>query len=178
MYIGANCGVGVVDGTMLALAGLTRLGMFDVINDSYVVSWDEMLPAVAQGAIGIQYRTGDESIFEYVAPLNRDKTKLAVECERAFLARLDGNCRTPIAGQAYFKEGRDRLVLKGMISKPDGTDKIVVEKAADVESLEQARALGTAAGDKVRMLAGDKFAEYQHAVAALSQNGAAASADE
>jgi len=89
---------GVVDATLLALAGLKRLGMTDVVSTSQTITWDEMLPAVAQGAIGIQCRSDDAQALKYLAALNHAPTKAAVDCERAFLAELDGNGRTPIAG--------------------------------------------------------------------------------
>merc|ERR1719276_618458 len=84
-----------------------------------VLEWDEMLPAVAQGAIGIQCREGDEKILRFLDALNHPETKTAVDCERAFLAALDGNCRTPIAGQAKLVDGK--LVFEGLIAKVDGT---------------------------------------------------------
>lgn len=92
---------GVVDATLLALAGLKRLGMTDVIEEAQILGWDDMLPAVAQGAIGIQCRSDDSKALNYLAKLNHVNTKHAVDCERAFLAVLDGNCRTPIAGKLY-----------------------------------------------------------------------------
>ena len=90
---------GAVDATLLALAGLKRLGMEDVIAEAQTLSWDDMLPAVSQGAIGIQCRSDDARALKYLAALNHEPTKLAVDCERAFLEVLDGNCRTPIAGE-------------------------------------------------------------------------------
>ena len=108
----------VVDATLLALAGLKRLGMSDVIANAQIIGWDEMLPAVAQGAIGIQCRSDDTLMLKYLAGLNHVDTKTAVDCERAFLAELDGNCRTPIAGQAKIIDGK--LHFRGLISKPDG----------------------------------------------------------
>jgi len=91
-------GEGIVDATLLAKAGLNRMNLEEHITK--VLEWDTMLPAVAQGAIGIQCREGDERILRYLDALNCKDTKTAVDCERAFLAALDGNCRTPIAGQA------------------------------------------------------------------------------
>jgi len=79
---------GVVDATLLALAGLKRLGMEDVIAESQIIGWDEMLPAVAQGAIGIQCRSDDSKALAYLAKLNHAETKAAVDCERAFLKTL------------------------------------------------------------------------------------------
>ncbi len=79
---------GVVDATLLALAGLRRLGMDEVINEGQIIGWDEMLPAVAQGAIGIQCRSDDKQALSYLAALNHQETKLAVDCERSFLRVL------------------------------------------------------------------------------------------
>lgn len=108
---------GDVDATLLALAGLKRMDMTQHLTS--IIEWDEMLPAVAQGAIGIQCRDNDERSLKYLAALTHQPTKIAVDCERAFLATLDGNCKTPIAGQARM-EG-DKLVFRGLIAKPDGS---------------------------------------------------------
>ena len=164
-----NVVVGVVDGTMLALAGLKRLGMQDVIADAQIIEWDEMLPAVAQGAIGIQCRSEDTRMLQYLAALNHAPTKAAVDCERAFLARLDGNCRTPIAGQAQLQGGK--LHFRGLISKPDGSDMIRVEMSGHPDAAVE---LGDAAGNEIRKIAGSKFAEYQHAVQVVQDQAAAA----
>jgi hydroxymethylbilane synthase len=147
-----------VDATLLALAGLKRLGMHELVRSSQVVGWDEMLPAVAQGAIGIQCRTNDHKALAYLAGLNHADTKAAVDCERAFLGTLDGNCRTPIAGQAKIVHGN--LLFKGILSKPDGSDMLHVEMTGAVED---AVALGQAAGEDIRRQAGAKFSEYQEA---------------
>ena len=156
---------------MLALAGLKRLGMSEVISSSQIVTWDDMLPAVAQGAIGIQCRSDDTKILQYLSVLNHVDTKIAVDCERAFLATLDGNCRTPIAGQAKIVDGK--LHFSGLISKPDGTDMIRVTKVGNIESPVE---LGIAAGNEIRNIAGDKFSEYQEAVQYIQDAAAAAKA--
>lgn len=161
----------VVDATMLALAGLKRLGMGDVIGSSEVVSWEDMLPAVAQGAIGIQCRSDDDRALKYLAALNHVDTKTAVDCERAFLSTLDGNCRTPIAGQAKIIDGK--LHFRGLISKPDGTDIIRVARVGDASSPVE---LGIAAGNEVRSIAGERFREYQEAVQYVQDAQAAAKA--
>ena len=83
------------------------------------VPTQEMLPAVAQGAIGIEIRADDEATAQLLAPINHQPTALAVAVERAFLAKLDGSCRTPIAGLAELASP-DRLVFRGMILTPDG----------------------------------------------------------
>ena len=134
---------GDVDATLLALAGLKRLHMDELIAESCVISKEERLPAVAQGAIGIQCRSNDSHMLGYLAKLNHEATKLAVECERAFLATLDGNCRTPIAGQGWFVDGK--LHFKGLISKPDGKDMISVSRESSDDPIE----LGKAAGEEI-----------------------------
>ena len=82
------------------------------------MSTDEMLPAVAQGAIGVETRAGDFAMAELLGPINHQPSALAVTAERAFLAKLDGSCRTPIAALAELEAGR--LVFRGMILTPDG----------------------------------------------------------
>lgn len=161
----------VVDATMLALAGLKRLNMDDVIEENQIITWDEMLPAVAQGAIGIQCRSDDEVSLKYIKGLNHEPTKQCVDCERAFLAELDGNCRTPIAGQAKIIDGQ--IEFRGLISMPDGTDMIRVERKGAVAD---ALLIGTEAAKEVKAIAGDKFATYGAAVKELEDAAAAAKA--
>ncbi len=107
---------GEFDATLLAVAGLKRLDMLD--KATQVLSIDEFLPAVAQGALGIQCREDDASTLELLRPLNHLSTFQAVSAERAFMRDLNGSCRTPIAGFAYI-EG-NHLFFKGMISEPEG----------------------------------------------------------
>ncbi|KAF3548847.1 hypothetical protein DY000_02000360 [Brassica cretica] len=109
---------GKVHATLLALAGLKRLSMTE--NVASVLSLDEMLPAVAQGAIGIACRTDDDKMASYLASLNHEETRLAVACERAFLEMLDGSCRTPIAGYAA-KDEEGNCYFRGLVASPDGT---------------------------------------------------------
>jgi hydroxymethylbilane synthase len=109
---------GVADATLLACAGLKRLGLIDRITSA--IPTDDMLPAVAQGAIGVEMRDGDMLMAELLAPINDQPTALAVAAERAFLAQLDGSCRTPIAGLAELTG--DRLVFRGMILTTDGRE--------------------------------------------------------
>ena len=141
---------GVADATLLANAGLRRLGMSDIITD--LMDPDFFLPAPGQGAICIEGRAGDARTDALVEPLNHDVTAMALACERAFLAELDGSCRTPIAGLATVSDGG--LAFRGMILTPDGT-------AAHETALEgapgNAAALGREAGRKLRHAAGEAF---------------------
>ena len=105
---------GIVDATLLALAGLNRLGLAGHVTS--ILSTDEMLPAVAQGAIGIACRGNDVLTRDLLQALNDDSTATAVACERAFLAQLDGSCRTPIAGLAEISD--DALRFRGLVLIP------------------------------------------------------------
>mmetsp|Transcript_11005 Transcript_11005/g.16776 ORF Transcript_11005/g.16776 Transcript_11005/m.16776 type:complete len:250 (+) Transcript_11005:7-756(+) len=148
---------GDVDATLLALAGLKRLGMQDLVDESCVLDWDEMLPAVAQGAIGIQCRSDDIEMLRYIAALNHPATKMAVDCERAFLATLDGNCRTPIAGQARMIDGK--LHFKGLVAKADGSE---VARAERIGNPMECESIGREAGlEIIERLGAVKFKEFQ-----------------
>jgi hydroxymethylbilane synthase len=141
---------GQVDATLLAMAGLNRLNMMPI--EAVPLSVEEMLPAVAQGAIGITCRADDERALALLAALDDLPTRQRVTAERAFLAVLDGSCRTPIAGLAELKG--DRIDFTGMILKPDGSqayDVVASGLAAEAESL------GQAAGNTLLKLAGPDF---------------------
>jgi hydroxymethylbilane synthase len=103
---------------ILALAGLKRLGLVGRVTD--ILSTDEWLPSLAQGAVGIEIRANDKRSAAAVMPLNHPATALALACERAFQAALDGSCKTPIAGLAVW----DGAVLRfrGEVLAPDGSD--------------------------------------------------------
>lgn len=111
---------GVAVATFLAMAGLSRLGMVQIARQP--ISPDEMLPAVAQGCIGVERRAGDQRAAALLAPIANAESGLRVAAERAFLARLDGSCQTPIAGLAVLTG--DRLHLRGEILRPDGSEVI------------------------------------------------------
>jgi len=132
-------GDGVVDATLLAYAGLKRMNMEE--HATSILEQEDMLPAISQGAIGIQCRTNDEASLAYLAALNHPETKTCVDCERAFLAALDGNCRTPIAGQAKIIDGK--LHFRGLIARPDGTDLFeVVREGAPADAVKIGKEAG------------------------------------
>lgn len=143
---------GVADGTILALAGLKRLGLEHLVTD--LMSLEAFPPAPGQGAICIESRIGDQQTGALLAPIHDVPTGQALACERAFLAALDGSCRTPIAG--YATVDGERLVFSGLILTPDGTDICEVAReglAAD------AALIGAEVGADVRARAGAEFFE-------------------
>ena len=148
----AKRAAGVVDATILAVAGLRRLGHAGLIT--HVMSRDTMLPAVAQGAVGIERRAADDRVADYLAPLNDAATATAVTAERALLAVLDGSCRTPIAALAELEAGR--LRLSGLIARPDGSE--LHRLALDGPAADAAR-LGGALGQDLKGRAGPGFFE-------------------
>ncbi|MGO4354534.1 hydroxymethylbilane synthase [Rhizobium sp. RAF36] len=141
---------GQVDATLLALAGLKRLGKVDVLTD--ILEPDTFPPAPAQGAIAIESRIGDERMDNLLAAINDTATFDAVSCERAFLGALDGSCRTPIGGYAIC-EG-DQIKFSGLIITPDGRHQHSITIDGNRRD---AAALGTRAGQDVRDRAGTTF---------------------
>jgi hydroxymethylbilane synthase len=141
---------GMVDATLLALAGLERLSLTSHVTS--VLPADEMLPAVAQGAIGISCRSDDAETRELLRALNDDRTATAVACERAFLGELDGSCRTPIAGLAEIMGGA--LRFRGLVLTPDGSEWHEVEKRG---ATEDAVSIGGSSGRELLALAGPNF---------------------
>ena len=145
-------GAGEADATLLAVAGLERLGLESRITS--ILSTDEMLPAAAQGAIGVTCRTDDAKTRALLATLNDAGAATTVACERSFLASLDGSCKTPIAGLAEIEDGT--LRLRGLILTPDGAEWHEVEMTGPVED---AKSIGTEAGKDLLARAGPQFLE-------------------
>jgi hydroxymethylbilane synthase len=141
---------GAADATLLALAGLKRLGL-DAAATA-VLSVDEFLPAVGQGAIGIETRGDDARTRGLLTAIDHSDTAIALKAERAFLAALDGSCRTPIAGHAIV--AGPGLSFRGMILSPDGS-KVFETSRAGLAA--EAEALGTDAGRELKRRAGPDF---------------------
>ena len=139
-----------VDATLLAVAGLKRLGLLAAATA--LLDLDEFLPAVGQGAIGIETRADDAATRALLAAIDDPDTATAVTAERAFLAVLDGSCRTPIAGHARVSGAAVRF--RGMIAKPDGSAALEVVREG---RREDAAALGAAAGHELKARAGAGF---------------------
>lgn len=138
---------GEVDATLLACAGLNRLGLESEIT--CVIEVEEMLPALAQGAIGIEARSDDETLRAAIGQINDKTTAIAIACERAFLRELEGSCKTPIAGYAHIKNGR--LHFSGETLTPDGVEVFTATR----EGLPaEAEAMGKDAGEDVKRRGG------------------------
>jgi hydroxymethylbilane synthase len=123
---------GVVDATVLAAAGLKRLGITP--EHSQVLDDAVFLPAIGQGALGIETREEEESI-QLVAPLHHHETAVAVSAERAFLRRMGGSCRTPLAAKGVAKGGS--VHLQALVASPDGQQVIRGQQSGSVEAAEQ-----------------------------------------
>ncbi len=141
---------GVADATFLACAGLNRLGLSRHITT--IMSMDEMLPAVAQGAIGIEIKADNNLMRGLLEAINHADSWSAIQCERAFLAVLEGSCRTPIAGHAVVSG--NGVEFRGHALTLDGT--AVFEHSA-IGAKEDAIAMGREAGERVKQSGGDKL---------------------
>jgi hydroxymethylbilane synthase len=141
---------GEVDATLLAVAGLKRLGLLSAATA--ILDPDEFVPAVGQGAIGIETRADDGRIRALVAAIDDPDTGAALTAERAFLAVLDGSCRTPIGGHAKLEHGE--LRFRGIVIKPDGSEAFETLRQG---SRAAAEALGADAGHELRARAGADF---------------------
>jgi len=141
---------GEFDATLLAVAGLKRLGLLAAATA--LLDIDEFLPAVGQGAIGIETRADDAATRARVARIDDAATATALAAERAFLGVLDGSCRTPIGGHATV--GADSVRFRGIIVKPDGTQ--ALETLREGRRAEAA-ALGADAGRELKERGGADF---------------------
>lgn len=135
---------GQAEATLLAKAGLDRLEMADCITEA--LSPDVMLPAAAQGAVGIEARIRDEGLVDALASVAHKPTALVVEAERALLAALDGSCRTPIGAFAELTEGGG-LRLQGLLASEDGARAWRTERSGPAAD---GAALGDDAGAELR----------------------------
>ncbi len=147
-------GDGVAEATFLAMAGLNRLGMDDVPRRA--ITPEEMLPAVAQGAIGIERRSDDSRTAEMLAALHHAETGQRLAAERAFLAALDGSCETPIAGLAELDGGS--LRLRGEILRTDGSEALADDVSGAVEDGPE---MGRAMAERLLAQAGAGFFDWK-----------------
>ena len=133
---------GEADATLMACAGLKRLGLMD--KASYIFELDDIIPAVGQGAIGVQCREDDSQTLNLLEQINHSDTYLCVQAERAYLQQLDGSCQTPIGGYANIQE--DTLHMRGFLAQPDGSH---TQELSMESSLHNPEALGVALANKL-----------------------------
>ena len=138
---------GVAQATLLACAGLNRLGLADRITSAIPI--DVMLPAVGQGAIGLEARDDDFETRKILAALDHAETSTAVACERAFLAALDGSCRTPLAGHATLSGGI--ISFRGQALTLDGARSFETRRQGTAAD---AARMGREAGEEVKTRGG------------------------
>ena len=145
---------GVASCTFLAMAGLNRLGLADVAQSA--INPSEMLPAIAQGAIGIECRKADKPIADILTNIHDEETAQQLNAERAFLAELDGSCQTPIAGLATI-EGSS-LKFTGQVLRTDGSDSISETASSNIEDGPE---LGRELAQKILAQAGPNFFDWR-----------------
>ncbi|MEL6747382.1 MAG: hydroxymethylbilane synthase [Pseudomonadota bacterium] len=146
----AKLEAGEMDATLLAAAGLARLGHADAARG--LIDPQLMLPAVAQGAIGIQVRADDDELNRFVRTLNCQESAQRVSAERAFLAGMDGNCETPIAALAHIANGQ--LELHTEVLLPDGNDAQAAHASGPCTTPAE---IGAAAADQILQHADPAF---------------------
>ena len=145
---------GVASCTFLAMAGLNRLGLADVAQSA--INPSEMLPAIAQGAIGIEWREADKKTADILKKIHHEETAQQINAERAFLAELDGSCQTPIAGLATI-EGSS-LKFTGQVLRTDGSDSISETASSNIEDGPE---LGRELAQKILAQAGPNFFDWR-----------------
>ncbi|WOS96615.1 hydroxymethylbilane synthase [Nosocomiicoccus massiliensis] len=119
---------GEYDAIILAAAGLKRMGWSDDVVTEYFDP-EEFIPAVAQGALGVEIREDDKEMHEILQTIHHDETATETTAERTFLKRMDGSCQVPIGANAQFVDGE--LYLTGLIMSEDGNEKFLVKKSGD-----------------------------------------------
>lgn len=145
---------GVATCTFLAMAGLNRLGLEKVAQST--LNPNQMLPAIAQGAIGIEWREEDEQTSDMLKKIHHEETGQRLNTERAFLAELDGSCQTPIAGLAII-EGSS-LKFTGQVLRTDGSESISETAFGDIEDGPR---LGREMAQKILSQAGPEFFDWR-----------------
>jgi len=138
---------GQVDATILASAGLKRMGLKNRITS--LIEPEAMLPAVCQGIIAIEIREDDNQTRDILDPINHKKTHMMAVAERALLTVLDGSCRTPIGSYGQWGQN-DTMRLRGLVASLDGINIYADEETATVETIADAHALGLRVGQSIK----------------------------
>jgi hydroxymethylbilane synthase len=144
-------GEGQVSATVLGIAGLKRIGRESSARK--ILSPEEMLPAVGQGAITVEIRADDDVARALLAPINHTSSAISIGAERVMLAELDGSCRTPIAGLAEL-DGAGGLTLRGLVAMPDGS---ILHRTVQQGAIADAERIGREAARALKVMAGPTF---------------------
>ena len=143
---------GKYDAILLASAGLNRLGWANRITEE--ISHDILLPAMGQGALGIETRLDDTKIYDFISTLNHEQTHYAVSAERSLVGRLDGGCQVPIGAYARVEKGL--ITLKGLVASLDGE---VIYKLENVGPVDDAINIGQELGSKLLKMGANEILE-------------------
>jgi len=143
---------GKYDAILLASAGLNRLGWANRITEE--ISHDILLPAMGQGALGIETRLDDMMIYDFISTLNHEQTHYAVSAERSLVGRLDGGCQVPIGAYARIEKGL--ITLKGLVASLDGE---VIYKLENVGPVDDAINIGQDLGSKLLKMGANEILE-------------------
>ena len=143
---------GKYDAILLASAGLNRLGWANRITEE--ISHDILLPAMGQGALGIETRLDDTMIYDFISTLNHEETHYAVSAERSLVGRLDGGCQVPIGAYARIEKGL--ITLKGLVASLDGE---VIYKLENVGPVDDAINIGQELGSKLLKMGANEILE-------------------
>ena len=141
-----------LDAIILASAGLRRMGWADKISE--IIPGDILLPAMGQGAVGIEARRYDHKVHELIMDLDHEATHWAVEAERAFVGELEGGCQVPIGAFATIDAGKDELTLKGIVASLDGKTVYRWDRRGPVH---EAKKLGRELGKDLLKMGADKI---------------------
>jgi len=143
---------GKYDAILLASAGLNRLGWANRITEE--ISHDILLPAMGQGALGIETRLDDTMIYDFISTLNHEQTHYAVSAERSLVGRLDGGCQVPIGAYARVEKGL--ITLKGLVASLDGE---VIYKLENVGPVDDAINIGQELGAQLLKMGANEILE-------------------
>jgi len=143
---------GKYDAILLASAGLNRLGWANRITEE--ISHDILLPAMGQGALGIETRLDDMMIYDFISTLNHEETNYAVTAERSLVGRLDGGCQVPIGAYARVEKGL--ITLKGLVASLDGE---IIYKLENVGPVDDAINIGQELGSKLLKMGANEILE-------------------
>ncbi|MBF0275314.1 MAG: hydroxymethylbilane synthase [Nitrospinae bacterium] len=152
---------GEYDGIILAAAGMHRMGWKDRITE--YLTQEDCVPAIAQGAIGIEARLNDKEVIDLLEPFNHTKSSYEVDAERAFLKTLEGGCQVPIGAYAQYNESDNTIFIEGIIGEPDGS--VILKKSIQGKAEERIN-LGNKLAQELLSLGGKEILDrvYKEAI--------------